>query len=470
VTDLYVCSAMLTFDLILAELQSLLLRLSILLATSLSTLYEPLPPTIVSEASTSKAGSSSALSAQILNDVTTLLTSLQKACTNLTLALRPGKASKQEVTPQPGEAFSPLSGLDTASMEAAKAQLTDMTKDYIPKLTWLCRKASSEAIVYRYIPKTPEDMKKEQEERDFVISKGGHIVQHPHSREKEKLEKIGGRGLGETWSKHLVSIIVELHEALGELSETFMSDRTLQVLKKASDARAKADGRATSTAPTASNTDRDLDSARQRALQATAVVWQVCDTALKWKLPKDNRAAVRVSWKKRTEVLQDALAEFRDALQGGEDGAQEDDSEDEDDPLAGLQDMHLSDEEKKRAAKYEPLLKAGCQLHSKAGELLLGGDAMAENDYDFDELESAGVDFSEAMDEVVSSLLYAGELNGSDEEDDEEEVESEVKDSIESFEQAIQRITAAAMQAPKCETALAPYLCQIEKDLANLSP
>lgn len=414
----------------IVELQSLLLRLSILLATSLSTLSDPLPPTIVDPSSSSLSISAEKLSAQILNDVNVLLKSVQKACTNLALALRPRKSSSKSDNHQQGDnsssssSSSPAFGLDSASLDAAKSQLTDLTKDFIPKLTFLSRKASSEAVHFRYISKTKNDVEKEKKERELVKSKGGYIVQHSYSRDYEKLEKIKGKGLGVAWSKAVVSVIVEVQEALGDLSETFMSERTLLVLKKASEARAKAEGAASSSSP---SQERELpknkEQVRQRALQATSVVWDICDAALKGKLPKDNRTAVRQSWKTRTEVLEDALKEFNEAIKEEQDGDDKSETIDDDDDFDDMfQHLSLSKEEKMNAAKYLALIQTGCHLHAKAGELCLGekqkmgvGEAV-----DFDDLEDAGVEISEAVDDLVSSLIYGEEQEQDDEEQGEE--------------------------------------------------
>ncbi|UZJ54506.1 hypothetical protein CBS101457_003826 [Exobasidium rhododendri] len=455
------------------ELQSLLLRLSILLATSLSTLSEPLPPTIASDASSSSSSSSDAFSqhlcAQILNDVKILLTSVQKSCTNLTLALKP---SKHTTTALLEISNDPNSGLDSDSLDAAKAQIADISKNFIPKLIWLSRKASAEAVVFRYIAKTQEDLRLEKEERDFVKLKGGHIVQHTHSRDLEKLEKIKGKGLGLAWSKQVVSVVVELLEALGDLSEAFMSERTLSVLKKASDARAKVDTTPNSDVALLQQPDRSRSEVRQRALQATGIVWEICDAALKGKLPVDNKAAVIASWKSRTEVLQDALREFNEALQNndGEDLTADASDFDEDDPLAGLNDMTLSAEEKESIRKFEPLLRAGCQLHAKTGAHCLQVGRASDADLDFDDLEEAGKNFSVAVDEIVSTLLYADELRGDDDgsDEDEEDVDSEVQEALDSFHEAVQQLVKAAT-LPKIDDEIALLQRKIDALIKDLS-
>lgn len=358
------------------------------------------------------------------------------------------------------ENVSPTSGLDLASLDAAKAQLVEMTSNLIPKLTWLIRKASSEAVVHRYVAKTSEDLERERQERDFVKARGGHIVQEPHARDTEKLEKVAGQGLGVTWSKQIVSVIVELHEALGDLSETFMSGRTLAVLRRASKARARAVAEGEVPPPAVVAGPQTKEEARQRALQATGLVWQVCDSVLKGKLPEDNRAAVTRSWKARTDVLKDALREFKEVLL--DDGpAENGDDEDEDDPLAGLQAMTLTAEEKKRAASFEPLVRAGCKLHATAGEVCLRGQP---GRIDYDELEEAGMALSSAVDELVSSLLYAGELSDNENasaDGSDETVESEVQEAIESFSQAIKRLGAAAL-LPTTQASIQPILVQID--------
>lgn len=429
----------------LAEIQSHLLRLSILLATSLSTLSEPTAPAIVVDPSSSSSSTftpAKELSKQILDDLQMLITSVQKSCTNLTLALRPSSSNSQS-DPVPATStssvLSPIAGLDDASLEAAKAQIVSTLNDSVPKLVFLARKATSEATLYRYVAKTADEMAKEMAERQFVRSKGGHVIKEAHARETEKLERMKGRGLGKAWAKSISSAVFELLEALGELSQTYMDERTRQVLLKASTARDKADGVAAQLGQQhVISMPKNAQEARQQALQATGVVWEVCDAALKGnrKLLGDNRAAVQLAWKRRTEVLRDALREYNEAL---EEQVQEpkggDEEPDEDDLLAGLESMQLSDDQRLRAKRYSPLLRGCCQLHVKAGEIFLAqnmnGRGVSEL-IDLDDLDQAGEDISEAVDDLIAVLLYGDAFEVEDEEEAEQdgEDESEIQDAV----------------------------------------
>ncbi|PWN35851.1 uncharacterized protein FA14DRAFT_184758 [Meira miltonrushii] len=149
--------------------------------------------------------------------------------------------------------------------------------------------------------KTAEDLAKEKAEKEFVKSKGGHFVIPAHVRETEKLEKIPGKGLGKAWSKMVSSAVFELLESLGELSKSYIDDRTKAVLQKASAQRDKADGVLSSLTDDGINVAKNTKEARQIALQATAIVWEVCDSTLNGsrKLLNNNREAVQVSWKAR---------------------------------------------------------------------------------------------------------------------------------------------------------------------------
>ena len=74
------------------EIQSQLFRLSILVATSLTTLNERLGPNVIKDSSSQTSSKpAEELSAQIINDLKALFESVQKSSTNLTLALKPNK-------------------------------------------------------------------------------------------------------------------------------------------------------------------------------------------------------------------------------------------------------------------------------------------------------------------------------------------------------------------------------------------
>jgi hypothetical protein len=365
---------------------------------------------------------------------------VQKCCTNLTLALKPSKSSAKSIALQAGESFTPTDGLDSASLDAAKAQLDELTREHIPKLTYLSRKAASEAVVYEFVLKTEDDLKKEKEERELVKSKGGHIVQQSYSREKEKLQKIKGKGVGTAWSKAINNVIFELQEALGDLSETFMSERTLSALQKASEARAKANGQARVTLSSSQKPSKTREEARQRALQATSKVWNVCDGALNGKLPKNNLAAVQIRWKAREEILEDALSEYCHSLDspGHSDDSDfdGDDSDEEREERVDDDRPHIEPTKHQKAAYelYRSFLATTCKMHEKVGKVCLNQKSNSGEVIDLDELDQAGEAVSEALDELVSSTLY-----GEREEGDDEPAEGE-EEARESLQEAVQHL------------------------------
>lgn len=423
------------------ELQSNLLRLSILIATSLSTLLEPVAPTIVADPSGSTSvhdddESHKRLTEQILNDLRQIFTAVQQSCTNLTLALRPSsKAQAAAADNAPPSYGSPVAGLDKPSIEAANAQLSAIANDHVPKLVFLARKAQSEATLHRYVPKTEEDVEQEAEELQLVKARGGHVVRPAFARDTEKLEKIKGKGLGKNWSKAIVSCVFELLDALGEVSKAYMDQRTRLVLQKASAAREKAEGiTSTSQKVDGRPAPTSVDEARQRALQVTGVVWGVCDAALKGKekLIVNNREATRLAWRTRTGVLKDALREFDDSTKLDEtvEGKAEDKAEE---PLDDFGDLSLSKEQKQQAKQYLPLLRAACLVHAKVAELYLSskGDD-TDPDVDYDDLDEAGERIAEALDDLVSSILYGDTFDdGEEEQDDEEDVGEAIEELVE---------------------------------------
>lgn len=465
----------------LTELQSLLLRLSILVATSLSTLTESLPPNILAKgqeeqtlpsshpvSNEAAAKRRSELTAQIGNDLRLLFTAAQKSCTYLTLALRPEKQQQHlsdSSTPS-SVALSPVAGLHDSSIDAASAQLASITNESIPKLVWLSRKAASEATLHQYVAKTADDVAKDEAERAFVKAKGGQVIDSAHTREGEKLVKLPNAGLGKAWAKGIALAILELLEALGNLSRAFMNERTRNVLHKASAARDKAEGReAPQSGASTVQMPSTREAVRQEALQATAVVWEVCNGVLKSdsRLFKDNRTANQHAWRRRTETLQDALHEFQEALADDGDAGDTDDDEDADadNPLAGFGSVTLSDEDKVQASRYLALLKSVCQLHSKVGMHYLGAQATAGHEGpDLDDLNEAGEALADAVDELTAALLYGNDLpaagssqekgnDGSKEEEREghdvfDDEDNEVDDALHSLMDAVKHLHQVA--------------------------
>lgn len=434
-----------------------------MVATSLSTLSEPVAPVILEDGKLTEKNSGE-LSQQILGDLKALVTTVQKTCTNLTLALRPNAKQIESKDAKPN----PISGLDDASLTAAKAQIKTILDDCIPKLIFLARKARSEATVFHYVPKTEDDLAKEKAEKEFVHSKGGHFVIPAHARETEKLEKIPGKGLGKAWSKTVSSAVFELLESLGELSKSYMDDRTKMVLQKASAQRDKADGIISSLADDSDIiVAKNAKEARQLALQATAVVWEVCDSTLNGsrKLLNNNREAVHVSWKARTEILKDALSEFKQALEEGEDDGKDAESEslDPDDPLAAFESKSLDGEQKAIAKKYLPFIKACCQFHGSVGEAYLSKDS-SEDTVDFDDLDQAAESIIEGVDDLIAVLLYGDGLGIEEEEEsDEDQAQADLDDAKEDLIDAICALRDVTAQGNKAGSRFDDQVKQIKE-------
>ncbi len=113
------------------QLQSSLLRIAIICASSIQSLREPVQPTILAAADDDAAASSSSskppaahiLAAQIVSDLSQLLTLVQKHSTNLALALKPSAKTAPPAPPAPSApdaTISPVSGLDAKSLEALR--------------------------------------------------------------------------------------------------------------------------------------------------------------------------------------------------------------------------------------------------------------------------------------------------------------------------------------------------------------
>lgn len=403
-----------------------------MVATSLSTIVEDVPPYIIEKPLTSP----SSLSKQIVHDVNTLLGSVQTVCTNLTLALKPeanttggnGNDKSRTLT----------TGLSESSLEAANAQMVTLMNEVIPKLVWLARKAASEAKAYIFVQKTCEELEQERAEREFVQAKGGSIVRAPHARELEKLDQAVGSGLGDTWAKRIRNTTFEVVEAIGNLSDAFMDEHTRKVMDHASKARSKAENAVAVNSRQSTAHAKSVKEAREDALRCVAKVWEICDSVLKGghKLAKDNREAVMESWKGRIEILKDAVQELKDALAE----EREDDENvdigfdgDHDDILDSLKSLKLSAEEKQRAQNHLSALTSACKLHGTIGKILFDKSTESCRDIDFDGMEQRAEDFSSATDELVSSLLYgiedSSDRNSSLHQDQEEVASAEEEEA-----------------------------------------
>lgn len=423
------------------EIQSLLLRFSIMLATSLSTLSDALDPHIV-DAQGPSTSSAAATSSKITHDVRVLFDSAKQASTNLTLALRAPSSSSDSSRIENG-GVSPTELLDAASLDAAKSQLALLMNDVLPKLVYLSRKASSEAVASRRVPLTPAEKDEAAAVRKAVAEQGGTVVFHPSlagdtGEQEYRTERVWGRGLGRAWSGAVKGIIVDLVEDLIGLSEAFMAPKTLTAVQKAAEARWRRDG-GPKPGVMARQASKSQKEARATALLAIGKVYDLCDAVLKGNkqkrgllLVENNKDAVKLGWKDRVEMAGDALKELQEAVDSDEaqgtlkvDATEDDEDEEEEEET-------LSAEEKAEASKYISLIKAGIELEKQLGKSLFAapsnnadGAAEAREDKldEYDGLDEAARELEERTDDLVSTLLY-----GVDEEDEEESDDDDDED------------------------------------------
>lgn len=434
-----------------SEMQSLLLRFSIMLATSLSTLSDALDPHFIdSQAGTSASSSSltpAVISSKITNDVRVLFNQARQTSTNLTLALRSSTSGDDDAArtgekDNVEEGVSPTANLDTASLDAAKAQLTQLMNDVLPKLVYLSRKASSEAIASRRVPLSASERAEADAVRKAVKARGGTVVFHSalagdDGEQAYKKERVWGRGLGSVWSGNVKDIVVDLVEDLIALSEAFMAPKTLSAVQRAAEARWKRDGgegnrgaqRPSVMARTPCKTQKE---ARATALVAIGKVFDLCDAVLKGNkqkrgllLVENNREAVKVGWKDRVEMASDALQELQDAIDAEAGNVDLDEEGEEEEET-------LNEEEKAEANRYAELIKAGIELEKQVGRALFASNIAAsgaeteEKLDEYDRLDEAARELEERTDNLVSTVLYGVEdkdEEGSDDESDEDEEE-----------------------------------------------
>ena len=368
-----------------AALQSTLLRLCVLSATSLQAVHpSQVPQEYVDNDAAKQDGAK--LGEQIHHDLLALLQKASKDVTALSLAMRPPKGQVQDTE-------EPLAGLDDASVEAASRLLQSLASDIVPKLVFLANLAQKNQAVW-----TLTDAAANDESVKEARKLGAQIVYG----EGAKGTKAVDASVGHYFATEITRAVSEVVELIAQLCQSFMDARTRTVLQRAQARREGAATRAPSVPPPS----------RAASLSLTKRLWNLCDglagqgTAVKHiaRLPRSNKEAVAKVWKQSVLVMEDGLAELDQAMETtGE--------EEDEDGTAELGEqwskpVALSDAERRAATAVRALLEQGLAVQKRVCQAVLGSAAPV---IDFDVVGQAISGLSEAQDDLVSAVLYAGD-------------------------------------------------------------
>ncbi|PWY97805.1 kynureninase [Testicularia cyperi] len=442
------------------DLQSTLLRTSVICASSIQSLREPAQPTILPSASSSSPASSSLpapradeLAQQITSDLSQLLTLVQKHTTSLGIALKPSSKSSSttassngaEPASQDDDTFSPLSGLDTKSLEAAQAQIVSLGSDIIPKLVFLSKKAWKDREVFQKRPdNSAQDPAKVEERRkleQMAKEMGAQIMTADQlalpASERDDLVKVLECSLGNSYAREIRSAVEDVIGGIADLFHSLLDNRARKALQKARSARDEADGIAVpfskkvDASPIASGS---VAEARSRVLAANNLVWETCakyigernadgspktvtsvaPNGVRTKvhitgLSRNNLEASKRSWNNRVELMRDGLEELRAGTEADASSAAvhaEDDDDDDDDEFSFPAATPLSPEQKDRLRKMSNLVKIGNMAHETILKCIVKAGSAADAALDLDEIEELGKQLEEAQDELVAACLY----------------------------------------------------------------
>ncbi|KAJ1018136.1 hypothetical protein NDA16_005002 [Ustilago loliicola] len=425
------------------ELQSSLLRISIICASSIQSLREPVQPTILSADQASSSSSlpptADKLSSQIVSDLTQLLTLIQKHTTNLALAIKPSakSSSSTSTTSSNGSSISPVSGLDAKSLEAAQAQIISLGSDLLPKIVFLAKKAWKDREVFQQQPKVDQNDPAQIEERrkleQLAKEMGGQLMSADQlglpPSQRDDLEKKLEYSLGNSFAREIRSAVEDVIGSIADLLHSLLDDRAKIALEQASQARDRADGLAAVSKKFDSlslSANTDPAELRKRTLAANNLVWETCAkyigernaagtartltlvapdgvrTKVQVKsLSKSNLEACKRSWSNRVELMRDGLQELREGIESEQNGAAEeqDDGEEFSFPAA----TPLSAEQKDRLRQLSNLVKMGNLTHENILKEIVKS---ANRGIDLDEVEELGKQLEESQDELVAACLY----------------------------------------------------------------
>lgn len=368
-----------------AALQSTLLRLCVLSATSLQAVHpSQVPQETVDNDAAKQDGAK--LGEQIHHDLLALLQKASKDVTALSLAMRPPKGQVQDTD-------EPLAGLDDASVEAASRLLQSLASDIVPKLVFLANLAQKNQAVWSLTDAAAND-----ESVKEAQALGAQIVYG----EGAKGAKAVDASVGRYFAGEITRAVSEVVELIAQLCQSFMDARTRTVLQRA---QARREGAAASTPSVP-------PPSRAASLGLTKRLWNLCDglagqgTAAKHiaRLPRSNKEAVAKVWKQSVLVMEDGLAELDQAMEATGD-------EEDDDDAAELGEqwskpVALSDAERRAAKAVHTLLEHGLAVQKRVCPAVLGSAASA---IDYDVVGQIISELSEAQDDLVSAVLYAGD-------------------------------------------------------------
>ncbi|TKY90332.1 hypothetical protein EX895_000330 [Sporisorium graminicola] len=434
------------------ELQASLLRISIICASSIQSLREPVQPTILpadpQDASTSSYSSppkADKLSAQIVSDLTQLLTLVQKHSNNLAIALKPSsKSSTTTAPPSTGAAASPVSGLDVKSLEAAQAQIVSLGSDLLPKIVFLAKKAWKDREVFQQRPKSDQNDPAQIEERrkleQLAKEMGGQLMSADQlglpPSQRDDLDKKLDYSLGNSFAREIRSAVEDVVGSIADLLHSLLDDRAKKALETASQARDRAEGiiagvskKLESLSVSANSDPTEL---RKRTLAANNLVWETCakyigernadgtartvtsvaPNGVRTKvhvkgLSKSNLEACKRSWNNRVELMRDGLQELKEGIEADHSHAVAENEDDDIDEFSFPAATPLSPEQKDRLRQLSNLVKIGNLTHENIlKEIAKSSAAQDSSRIDLDEVEELGKQLEEAQDELVAACLY----------------------------------------------------------------
>ncbi|WFD29807.1 kynureninase [Malassezia sp. CBS 17886] len=408
-------------------LQSTLLRLCVLSATSVSAAHASYLPVETVDA-TATMQDAATLSKKLYDDLVSLLLLVQKDSTALALAMRPAAGDADEKS-------SPLDGVDDQSIEAATKLLHSLSTECIPKLVFLANLALKNSVVC-----VPSEDVDHDEAVSAARAMGAHVVPGDSARGK----KVVRASLGTFFAQDIRCAIAQVSELVAQLCQSFMDARTRAVLERAQVVRdARERQLAAGAAPPAdASTPRPT---RAASLALTKQLWTLCEgltgtvrhgPAHIVRLPRNNREAVLKVWKQSETLLEDSFAELQEAIRGekdrGGDGGEVGEAGDaswapedaraaadafaavREDAVKGtsavddpdldhlMDDAPLTDEERVVARSVGDLLSRGFAMEKSVRASLY---AEAHADVDFDEVGKAIGCMAEAQDELVATVL-----------------------------------------------------------------
>ncbi|CCF49313.1 uncharacterized protein UHO2_05119 [Ustilago hordei] len=419
------------------ELQSSLLRISIICASSIQSLREPTQPTILSADEPSSPPTADKLSSQIASDLAQLLALVQKHTTNLALALKPSLKSTNTASSNGSTPISPVSGLDAKSLQAAQSQIVSLGSDLLPKIVFLAKKAWKDRQVFQQRSKadqTPAQIEERRKLEQMAKEMGGQLMSADRlgipPSERDDLEKKLKYSLGNSFAREIRSVAEDVIGSIADLLHSLLDDRAKKALQQASEARDRADGINGVSSKLGSlslGANPDPAELRKRTLAANNLVWETCAkyigernsdgtprtitsvapngvrTKVQVKgLSKSNLEACKRSWSNRVELMRDGLHELKEGTEAEQNGtaAEEDDGEEFSFPAA----TPLSSEQKDRLRQLSNLVKMGNLTHGNILKEI--AKAGPNSGVDLDEVEELGKQLEESQDELVAACLY----------------------------------------------------------------